>query len=140
LAIPTGSRLSPIGRFLRSCRLDELPQLLNVLVGDMSLTGPRPLLPEDQPTDPTTRLSVRPGITGWAQVNGGTLIDAETKNELDEWYVRNASLWLDLKILAMTLKMMIKGERPHSSTVLASSTAAASEAQELAHDLSIPAA
>ena len=83
--------MSWIGYLLRKFRLDELPQLLNVLVGDMSLIGPRPLLPHDQPADPTLRLMVRPGITGWAQVNGGKLLTPEEKNALDEWYVRNAS-------------------------------------------------
>src|SRR5262245_29820837 len=97
-------RLSAIGRFLRKCRFDEIPQLLNVLVGDMSLIGPRPLLPRDQPENPAVRLSVRPGITGWAQVNGGKDLSAEEKNALDEWYVRNASLSLDLRILLLTLK------------------------------------
>lgn len=108
--IPSADRISLIGAFLRKTRLDELPQLLNVLVGDMSLIGPRPLLAEDQPADPRVRLSVRPGITGWAQVNGGKTIDAETKNKLDEWYVRHASLWLDLRIMLLTLGLMLKGE------------------------------
>src|SRR5262245_34682433 len=81
--VPDSERLSPIGRFLRKCRFDELPQLLNVLVGDMSLIGPRPLLPRDQPADPAIRLSVRPGITGWAQVNGGNSLCVEEKNVLD---------------------------------------------------------
>jgi lipopolysaccharide/colanic/teichoic acid biosynthesis glycosyltransferase len=85
--------------------------LLNVLVGDMSLIGPRPLLTHDQPRDPTLRLMVRPGITGWAQVNGGKLLTVEEKNALDEWYVRNASLGLDLRILAKTVLFMLAGER-----------------------------
>jgi lipopolysaccharide/colanic/teichoic acid biosynthesis glycosyltransferase len=110
LPIPSEKRISPIGGFLRKARLDELPQLLNVLVGDMSLIGPRPLLTEDQPADPRVRLSVRPGISGWAQVNGGKTIDAETKNRLDEWYVRHASLWLDLKIVFLTVAVMFRGE------------------------------
>src|SRR5262249_4490163 len=80
-------RLSWIGRLMRKARLDELPQLLNVLVGDMSLIGPRPLLPQDQPPTPTVRLMVRPGMTGWAQVNGGTLLSARAKEALDEWYI-----------------------------------------------------
>ena len=101
--VPQERRLSWIGRLLRRTRLDELPQLLNVLVGDMSLVGPRPLLPEDQPPNPAVRLMVRPGITGWAQVNGGALLSPDEKAELDAWYVRNASVWLDLKIVAMTL-------------------------------------
>jgi lipopolysaccharide/colanic/teichoic acid biosynthesis glycosyltransferase len=109
--IPDAERLSPIGRFLRKCRFDEIPQLLNVLVGDMSLIGPRPLLPRDQPADPNIRLSVRPGITGWAQVNGGNLLSVEEKNALDEWYVRNASLGLELRIVFMTLLHVFRGER-----------------------------
>jgi lipopolysaccharide/colanic/teichoic acid biosynthesis glycosyltransferase len=109
--VPEALRLSWIGRLLRKTRLDELPQLLNVLVGDMSVIGPRPLLPQDQPPTPSVRLMVRPGITGWAQVNGGTLLSPSEKEELDEWYIRNASLWLDLNILAMTLPSLFRGDR-----------------------------
>jgi lipopolysaccharide/colanic/teichoic acid biosynthesis glycosyltransferase len=108
---PKAQRLSGLGRWLRRTRLDELPQLLNVLVGDMSLVGPRPLLPEDQPANPEVRLMVRPGLTGWAQVNGGTLLSPEEKEELDEWYVRRASPWLDLKIVGLTLLCLIRGDR-----------------------------
>lgn len=110
---PIGStdRMSWIGSALRKLRLDELPQLLNVLVGDMSLIGPRPLLPQDQPPDTALRLSVRPGITGLAQVCGGTLLSAPEKAEFDAWYVRHASLPLDLKILARTVLVVISGER-----------------------------
>ena len=107
---PESERLSAIGRFIRKYRFDELPQLLNVLVGDMSLIGPRPLLPRDQPADPSVRLSVRPGITGWAQVNGGKLLDPEEKDALDEWYIRNASFRLDIRILFMTLQLVLRGE------------------------------
>jgi lipopolysaccharide/colanic/teichoic acid biosynthesis glycosyltransferase len=99
---------SLIGRFLRATRIDELPQLINVLFGDMSLVGPRPLLPEDQPANAALRLTVRPGITGWAQVKGGKLITKDEKEKFDEFYVRNASLWLDFKIVLMTLRMMGK--------------------------------
>jgi len=99
---------SAIGRLLRATRIDELPQILNVLFGDMSLIGPRPLLPEDQPSNAHIRLMVRPGITGWAQVNGGKLVTKEEKGRFDEWYIRNASLWLDLQILMMTLKIIFK--------------------------------
>jgi lipopolysaccharide/colanic/teichoic acid biosynthesis glycosyltransferase len=108
-------RLSPIGRFMRRSRLDELPQLLNILVGDMSLVGPRPLLPRDQPENIEIRLMVRPGITGWAQVNGGVLLSPDEKERLDEWYIRNASLWLDLRIAVMTALMFFRGDRrtPH---------------------------
>jgi lipopolysaccharide/colanic/teichoic acid biosynthesis glycosyltransferase len=108
---PDGERLSAVGRMLRLVRLDELPQLLNVLVGDMSLIGPRPLLPRDQPSNPQARLSVRPGITGWAQVHGGTLLTPDEKNVLDEWYVRNASLSIDFKIVMKTLAVLLTGER-----------------------------
>jgi lipopolysaccharide/colanic/teichoic acid biosynthesis glycosyltransferase len=86
-----------------------LPQLLNVLFGEMSLIGPRPLLPEDQPTNTSIRLSVRPGISGWAQVNGAKLVTKEEKEKLDEWYVRNASLRLDLRIAMMTIKLVLRG-------------------------------
>jgi lipopolysaccharide/colanic/teichoic acid biosynthesis glycosyltransferase len=104
----SGRRPSAIGRMLRATRLDELPQLLNVLFGDMSLIGPRPLLPEDQPANTAVRLSVRPGISGWAQVHGAELVGKEEKEKLDEWYVRHVSLWLDLRITMMTLKLMMK--------------------------------
>jgi lipopolysaccharide/colanic/teichoic acid biosynthesis glycosyltransferase len=97
---------SAIGRFLRATRIDELPQLINVLLGDMSLIGPRPLLPEDQPSNTALRLSVRPGITGWAQINGAKLVAKEDKETFDEWYVRNASLWVDTKIALLTLRVL----------------------------------
>jgi lipopolysaccharide/colanic/teichoic acid biosynthesis glycosyltransferase len=109
--IPEQQRVSWIGRLLRQTRIDELPQLLNVLVGDMSLIGPRPLLPRDQPPRPTLRLAVRPGITGWAQVNGGVLLSPTEKEALDIWYISNASLWLDLRIIWMTVLILLKGER-----------------------------
>ena len=111
-------RPSAVGRFLRATRLDELPQLLNVLFGEMSLIGPRPLLPEDQPTNTSLRLSVRPGISGWAQVNGAKLVAKEEKEKMDEWYVRNASLWVDLQIVIMTIKVILKG-RVSSEEILA---------------------
>jgi lipopolysaccharide/colanic/teichoic acid biosynthesis glycosyltransferase len=96
-----------IGRLLRATRIDEIPQLLNVLMGDMSLIGPRPLLPEDQPANAAVRLLVRPGISGWAQVNGGKLVTKAEKEELDAWYIRHASLWEDLRIAAMTVKLLM---------------------------------
>ena len=102
------NQLSAIGTCLRRTRVDELPQLLNVLVGDMALIGPRPLLPEDQPTNPATRLMVRPGITGWAQVNGGKFLTPDEKDRYDEFYIRNASLWFDLRIIFMTLKVLFR--------------------------------
>jgi lipopolysaccharide/colanic/teichoic acid biosynthesis glycosyltransferase len=116
-------RLSLIGRLLRKFRFDELPQLFNVLVGDMSLIGPRPLLPIDQPSNESLRLAVRPGITGWAQINGGNLITAEEKGALDEFYVRNASLWFDLRIVALTVRFAITGERRSEEAVAAARSA-----------------
>lgn len=107
--VPDTDRLSWVGSLLRRFHLDEIPQLLNVLVGDMSLIGPRPLLPHDQPPNPSLRLTVRPGITGWAQVNGGALLTADEKNALDEWYIRNASPWLDLKIAIRTVLFVLGG-------------------------------
>lgn len=104
-------RLSWVGRILRDMRLDELPQLINVLVGDMSLIGPRPLLLRDQPTNSKLRLLVRPGITGWAQVNGGNSVNNNEKGALDEWYIRNASPWIDLRIIGLTILFLFKGER-----------------------------
>jgi lipopolysaccharide/colanic/teichoic acid biosynthesis glycosyltransferase len=104
-------RMSGIGRFLRRTRLDELLQLHNILVGHMSFVGPRPLLPVDQPAAYAARLLVRPGLTGWAQVKGGRTISAADKAALDVWYVRNASLKLDLKIMAHTAPIVLFGER-----------------------------
>jgi lipopolysaccharide/colanic/teichoic acid biosynthesis glycosyltransferase len=109
--VPEEQRLSWFGHVLRKSRLDELPQLLNVLVGDMSLIGPRPLLLEHQPSPSSVRLMVRPGITGWAQVHGGALLSPTEKEILDEWYIRHASLWLDLRIVALTVLSLIKGDR-----------------------------
>jgi lipopolysaccharide/colanic/teichoic acid biosynthesis glycosyltransferase len=116
--VPELQRLSWVGILLRRTRLDELPQLLNVLVGDMALIGPRPLLPEDQPLKSNVRLAVRPGITGWAQVNGGTNLTPKEKGVLDEWYVRNASLWLDLRIVVMTIRFLLVGRGVHSTDTL----------------------
>lgn len=98
---------SPIGRFLQRTRLDEVPQLWNILAGNMSLIGPRPLLPADQPQNFSIRLSVRPGLTGWAQICGGKLITVDEKNALDEWYIRHASVWLDVKIVLRTIWMLL---------------------------------
>lgn len=109
--VPVANRLSAIGRGVRASRLDEIPQLYNVLIGDMSLIGPRPLLPHDQPRDPRLRLRVRPGVTGWAQINGGTIISPEEKDALDNWYIRNASLALDLKIVVQTALIALTGEK-----------------------------
>jgi lipopolysaccharide/colanic/teichoic acid biosynthesis glycosyltransferase len=104
-------QISRIGRFLRSSRIDELPQILNVIVGDMSLIGPRPLLTADQPADPSIRHLIRPGLTGWAQVNGGDYLSVEDKNILDCYYVFNASFLLDIKIFLRTIHLLIFGIR-----------------------------
>ncbi|WP_210188403.1 sugar transferase [Methylobacterium sp. 174MFSha1.1] len=110
LRIPEDERLSGIGRVLRRSRLDELPQLWNVLIGDMALTGPRPLLAIDQPAEGRDRLVVRPGLTGWAQVKGGRTISPAEKTALDLWWIRTASFTLDLHILAGTVRMVLTGE------------------------------
>ena len=110
-------RSSQVGNFLRRTRLDELPQLLNILRGDMSFVGPRPLLPRDQPKSSASRLLVRPGLTGWAQVVGGRDIPPEDKAALDVWYVRNASLLLDLEIAARTIPIILLGERISESLI-----------------------
>ena len=97
--IADDKRMSRVGIFLRKFRLDEFPQLFNILIGEMSFVGPRPLLPIDQPFKMKERLQVRPGLTGWAQVHGGKSINSKDKAVLDLWYIENASLWLDTKIL-----------------------------------------
>ena len=111
--LPDAVRLTPFGRFLRSTNLDELPELWNVLKGDMSLVGPRPLLMEYLPLyspEQARRHEVRPGITGWAQVNGRNAISWEDKFKLDVWYVDHCSLWLDIKILWLTVKKVLVRE------------------------------
>ena len=108
--LPDKDRLTPFGRCLRASSLDELPELWNVLKGEMSLVGPRPLLVEYLPLytpEQARRHEVRPGITGWAQVNGRNAISWEEKFKLDVWYVDNQSLWLDLKILWLTIKKVL---------------------------------
>jgi len=109
--LPDAQRLTKLGNFLRNTSLDELPELFNVLKGDMSLVGPRPLLIEYLPlytSEQARRHEVKSGITGWAQVNGRNAISWEEKFELDVWYVDNQSLLLDLKILCMTLFKVFK--------------------------------
>jgi undecaprenyl phosphate N,N'-diacetylbacillosamine 1-phosphate transferase len=106
-------RLTSIGEILRKTSFDELPQLINVIKGDLSLVGPRPLLPEYMPIyneEQTRRHEVRPGITGWAQVNGRNDISWEEKFKLDIWYVDNISFPLDIKILFMTISNVLKGK------------------------------
>jgi len=109
--LPDEKRLIPYGRFLRSSSLDELPEIFNVLRGEMSLVGPRPLLIrylERYSPQQARRHEARPGITGWAQVNGRNAISWEQKFEFDVWYVDNVSLWLDLKIIGMTFQKVLK--------------------------------
>jgi len=111
--LPDVARLTAFGRFLRAASLDELPELLNVLKGDMSLVGPRPLLMQylgRYAPEQARRHEVRPGITGWAQVNGRNAISWEEKFRLDVWYVDHRSLWLDIKIIAMTIGKILKRE------------------------------
>ncbi|OUR60969.1 sugar transferase [Colwellia sp. 39_35_sub15_T18] len=106
-SLPDEERLTPFGEKLRSSSVDELPGLWNVLKGDMSLVGPRPLLVEYLPlydSEQGKRHNVRPGITGWAQVNGRNAISWKNKFEFDVWYVENQSFWLDIKILFLTIK------------------------------------
>ena len=105
-------RLSATGSFLRALHLDELPQLFNVLNGDMSIVGPRPLLEIDQPKNRAMRLKVRPGMTGWAQLNGGKSISPTEKGVLDDWYVRHLSLALDMRIILLTALRVVRGGSP----------------------------
>ncbi|MBV6274144.1 sugar transferase [Alcaligenaceae bacterium CGII-47] len=108
--LPDAQRLTPFGQFLRSASLDELPGLWNVLKGDMSLVGPRPLLMEYLPLyspEQARRHDIRPGITGWAQINGRNAISWEEKFALDVWYVDNRSFWLDLRILFLTVRQVL---------------------------------
>jgi lipopolysaccharide/colanic/teichoic acid biosynthesis glycosyltransferase len=117
-------RSTRIGEILRATRLDELPQLFNVLKGDMAIIGPRPLLPVDQPADPSLRLAVAPGLTGWAQINGGKLVSVEEKNSLDEWYVQNVSLRLDVEIVWRTFLTVLRGDRRNEDQLAAAITRA----------------
>ena len=114
--IADADRLSVVGRFLRRSRLDELPQLFNILIGEMSFIGPRPLLAADQYPGLDARLAVRPGMTGWAQIKGGRQLSASDKAALDVWYIRNACLRVDLEILLGTLRVILLGERKADGT------------------------
>lgn len=108
--LPDSERMTPFGGFLRSSSLDELPELWNVLKGDMSLVGPRPLLMEYLPLyspEQYRRHEVRPGVTGWAQINGRNALSWDEKFKLDIWYVDNRSFWLDLKIIFLTIKKVV---------------------------------
>lgn len=116
-------RLTKFGRFLRSTSLDELPELWNVLKGEMSLVGPRPLLTDYLPfysEEQRRRHEVRPGVTGWAQVNGRNAISWEDRLTLDVWYVDNQSLWLDIKIIFLTLKKILvrEGVSPQDQEIM----------------------
>ena len=114
-------RLTKIGKFIRKTSIDEIPQLINVLKGDMSLIGPRPLLVEYIPLyneNQRRRHEIRPGITGWAQVNGRNAVSWEKKFELDVWYIDNISFLLDIKILFLTFKKVVRPEGISSSTSL----------------------
>ena len=117
--LPDVQRITKFGRFVRNTSLDELPQLINVLKGDMALIGPRPLLPQYLPLyskEQARRHEVRPGITGWAQVNGRNAISWTRKFELDVWYVDHCSFLLDLKIIFMTIKKVFVREGISSET------------------------
>ena len=117
--LPDAQRLTKVGKFIRSTSLDELPQLINVLKGDMALIGPRPLLPEYLPLyskEQARRHEVRPGITGWAQVHGRNAISWQEKFKLDVWYVDHCSLLVDIKIVFMTINKVIKREGISSAT------------------------
>jgi len=108
--LPDHQRMTVVGRFLRASSLDELPELWNVLKGEMSLVGPRPLLMEYLPLyskEQHRRHNVRPGVTGWAQVNGRNNLSWDERFKMDVWYVDNQSFWLDLKILFMTVKKVL---------------------------------
>ena len=108
--LPDAERLTPFGRRLRSTSIDELPELWNVIKGEMSLVGPRPLLMEYLPlysAEQATRHDLKPGMTGWAQINGRNAISWEDKFKLDTWYVQHQSLWLDIKIMALTVKKVL---------------------------------
>jgi lipopolysaccharide/colanic/teichoic acid biosynthesis glycosyltransferase len=111
--LPDPQRVTPLGRFMRSASLDELPELFNVLAGQMSLVGPRPLLVaylERYSPEQMRRHNVLPGITGWAQINGRNALTWEDKFRLDVWYVDHWSLWLDIKIMALTLLKVFRRE------------------------------
>ena len=118
--LPDANRLTKVGRFVRSTSIDELPQLLNVLKGDMALIGPRPLRTYYLPLyskEQMRRHEVRPGITGWAQINGRNNLSWTKKFELDVWYVDHCSLWLDIKIIFMTVKKVLFRENINNDAV-----------------------
>lgn len=119
ILLPDEQRLTSLGKWVRKSSVDEIPQLINVIKGDMSLIGPRPLLEEYLPLysqEQARRHNVRPGITGWAQVNGRNTVSWNEKFRYDMWYVDNLSFWLDLKIIFMTLNKVIRMEGISSDT------------------------
>jgi len=117
VAIPDDLRVSAFGRFVRRTRLDELPQLVNILFGQMSIVGPRPLLPRDLHEDGADRVRMRPGVTGWAQVNGGKLLNVRDKMALDLWYGHHASFGLDALILWRTVVAVCRGDRVDAAAI-----------------------
>jgi sugar transferase EpsL len=132
--LPDSQRLTSFGSFLRMYSLDELPQLINVLKGDLSLVGPRPLLMEYLPLyseEQAKRHLVRPGITGWAQVNGRNAIPWEEKFELDVWYVNHQTLLLDIKILLLTIKKVFRSEGVNQSQHITMAPFTGTEAKEI---------
>lgn len=119
--LPDTMRLTRLGRFLRATSLDELPELFNVLMGSMTLVGPRPLISRYDPWfkgDELRRFEAMPGITGWAQVNGRNALSWEDRFQLDVWYVDHCSLWLDIKILLLTVVKVVRRENVHVNTDL----------------------
>ena len=122
---PEAQKPTTIGRWLRRLRIDELPQLWNIVCGEMSLVGPRPLLASEQEKLDSRRLAVRPGLTGWAQVCGANLCSIEEKIALDEWYVENASLALDTRIVLLTVDVVLRGEKRREDDIAAAMTARA---------------
>jgi len=134
---PDDQRVSAIGRFLRASRLDELPQLVNVLKGEMSFIGPRPLLPVDQVPGLEARLAIPPGITGWAQVNGGRGLTAPEKAALDLWYLQEASLRIDARIFLATIATIFRGDITNRAAIAAAWRALAPAVQ--GHHRALPA-
>ena len=117
--LPDEKRLTKIGKFIRSTSIDELPQLINVLKGDMALIGPRPLLPQYLPLyspEQARRHEVRPGISGWAQCHGRNAISWQEKFKLDVWYVDNVSLWTDIQVIFITIKNVLRRKDINSAT------------------------
>lgn len=129
---PDGQTPTALGKWLRRLRIDELPQLWNILKGEMSLVGPRPLLASEQESEAGQRLAVRPGLTGWAQVCGANLCSMEEKAALDEWYIDHASLALDARIFWLTVVVLLRGEKRREDSIAA---ALAARAARIADDL-----